>query len=136
MTSGNKALVILVVASLGLWGCTQGPGSIGGSPERMKVLEKRIARLEEDFRAAATARDQLRQKVARVESQRDQLQKERDDLQQQVVTRTNERDTVQVQYEQFRKQIRSLLGQAETAANGSAAQPVTAVNGAPNPGQS
>ena len=135
MTSGNKALVVLVVASLGLWGCTQRPGAVGGA-ERIKALEKRIARLEEDFRAAATARDQLRQKVARVESQRDRLQRECDELQQQIVTRTNERDTAQVQYEQFRKQLRSLLGQAETAANRSAAQPVTAVSAAPDPGRS
>jgi uncharacterized coiled-coil DUF342 family protein len=135
MTSGNKVLALVVVASLGLWGCAKGPAPVSATPERIKALESRIAKLEEDFRTAAAARDQLRQQLAAVNQEKAQLQKDRDDLQQQVNTRTTERDTVQAQFEQFRKGIRNLLGQADTAAAGAAGQPVTAVTAA-TPGKS
>jgi len=124
MVRAKKALILLVVSTIGLWGCARGPVSGSGSPERIRSLESKVSKLEEDFRAAAAARDQLRNQLAAVEEQRALLEKERDDLRQQVVTRTTERDSLQVQYEQFRKNLRSLLGQAETAAN-KVIQPVT-----------
>jgi chromosome segregation ATPase len=134
MSSANRVLAVMVVASLGLWGCARGPATVSATPERIKALESRIAKLEEDFRAAAAARDQLRQRLAAVDQEKAQLQKDKDDLQQQVSARTTERDSVQAQFEQFRKRIRSLLGQADTAA--ASAQPVTAVTAAATPGKS
>jgi chromosome segregation ATPase len=136
MNSANKVLAVVVVASLGLWGCAKGPAPLIATPERIKTLESRITKLEEDFRTAAAARDQLRHRLAAVEKERVKVQKERDDLQQRVSTRTTERDNVQAQFEQFRKGIRSLLGQAETAAAGAAAQPVSAVAVAGTAGKS
>jgi septal ring factor EnvC (AmiA/AmiB activator) len=122
MSRTSKALVVAIVAGFGLWGCAKGTGGA----DRTQVLEKKVAQLEEDFRAAAVARDQVRQKLtaaeehgARLEHEVAQLRlvvKERDELRRQLTTRTGERDTLQVQYDQFRRSLRDLLGQAEAAA--------------------
>jgi TolA-binding protein len=151
MSHRYKTLAILVVTSVGLWGCAQGPANGPGSVERIRALESKNAKLEDDFRAAAAARDLLKKKLTSAEEQRtqlgqqmDQLQtavKERDDLRQQVTVRTNERDTLQNQFEQLRKGIRGLLGQADTAGTPTTAgtplsQPVTSAVETPTPGKS
>jgi septal ring factor EnvC (AmiA/AmiB activator) len=138
MSRANKAVIVAVVATFGLWGCARGPSTVGAAgAERIKALEVKIAKMEEDFRAAAAARDNFRQRLAGVEQQRAALEqevaalrvtvRERDDLRKQLVVRTGERDTLQVQYDQFRKGLRDLLGQAEAAASGATTQPVTVV---------
>jgi TolA-binding protein len=125
MARANKALVVLVVAALGLWGCSQRPSPNG--LERIKALEGKISKVEDDYKAVAIARDQARKKLAEAEEQRLKLQqeleqqqqvlaKERDDLKQQLTARTTERDALQTQFEGFRKGVRSLLNQADTAA--------------------
>jgi uncharacterized coiled-coil DUF342 family protein len=135
MSSANKALfLVLVVASLGLWGCTQTPGGSSGSA-RIRDLEARNAKLEEDYQAAIQARDQTRKKLAAVEEKSNQQAKqlvqlqsitqERDELKQLVNQRSTERDTIQNQFEQFRKGIRNLLGQAEASVATPPATPVT-----------
>src|SRR5262249_31531938 len=139
MSRAKKALVVAVVAALGLWGCAKGPGNGAATAERTKMLEQKINKLEEDFRAAATAPHQVPQKPAAAEDQRARLEKEvaqlalvvkeRDDLRRQITVRTSERDAVQVQYDQFRKAIREVLGQAETAAGTSVPQPVSSAAG-------
>jgi uncharacterized coiled-coil DUF342 family protein len=128
MTRAGKALTVIVVASLGLWGCAQ--GSTGENAERVRQLENDCTRLKEDYRAVAGARDRLRQQVADLEGERDRVQKdvealrpvakERDELVQQVSARTTERDAVQGQLDQVRKGLRSLLGQTEAAIGGPA----------------
>jgi uncharacterized coiled-coil DUF342 family protein len=134
MTRANKALVVMVVAAAGLWGCAQGPAnSASASLERIKALESKCTKLEDDYRAVASARDQLRKKLTTTEEERKQLQqelnarlgvvKERDELQQQVATRTAERDALQAQFETFRKGIKNLLGQAEAVNTGATSQP-------------
>ena len=125
-----------MLASLGLYGCAKGPAEEGSNAERIRVLELRLVKAEDDFRIAAASRDQLRQKMNTLENQRVQLQNQGEQLQQQLVSRTNERDTAQVQYEQFRKEIRNLLGQAEAAANPANPAPATVAVGAPTPGKS
>jgi chromosome segregation ATPase len=133
MSRANKALVVLVVALLGLWGCAQRPGHAGA--DRLKAAEAKLAQLDEDYRVVTAARDQVRKKLADVEAQRAKLQqdmeeqqqnlgKERDDLKQQLGARTAERDAVQGQFETFRKAVRSLLNQADTAATAGPAAPV------------
>ena len=140
MTRANKALAVMIVAAFGLWGCAQGPGN--GSAERIKALETKCAKLEDDYRAVAAVRDQLRKKVTEVDelskkmrAELDLLQpltKENEEIKQQLLARTSERDSVQGQFDQFRKNIRSLLGQAETAAP----KPATpAVSAAPSAGE-
>ncbi len=132
MTPPKKALVVFVITTMGLWGCAKGPAGGSSGPERIKALESKIGKVEEDFRSAASARDQLRSKLAGVEEQRAQLHKEvqalkreREDLRNQVTTRTKEREALQVQFDQFRQGIRKLLGQAEAALGNSQEKPVT-----------
>jgi len=125
MSPANKALIVALLGTLGAWGCAKGPSS-AGSAERVKALEAKLAKLEEDFRAVALARDQVRQKLIGVEEQKNQLQKQRDELRVQITTRTGERDAVQSQYDQFRKAIKDLLGQADAGASTSPA-PINAL---------
>ncbi len=114
MSRAHKALAILVVSTLGLWGCAKGPGSSG--PERIKALEAKVSRLEGDVKLGETAREQLRKKLAAAEEHLTKLQKDRDELDKTLTARTSERDNLQSQYEQFRKSLRDLLGNAETTA--------------------
>jgi chromosome segregation ATPase len=140
MSRASKALAVLVVASLGLWGCAQGPSNGGVSLERVRALESKNAKLEDDFRAAVAVRDQLKKKVAALEDQRNQLTqqieqlavavKERDEARQLASARTNERDTLQGQIDSLRKGIRTLLGQADAAASAAPAAPATPVTSA------
>jgi septal ring factor EnvC (AmiA/AmiB activator) len=142
MTRVDKVLVVLVVASLGAWGCAQKSNNGAATVERVRALETKLAKLEDDFKASVAVRDQLRKKLTSVEEERghlaqqvEQLQavvKERDELRQQLAARTGERDAVQTQFDQFRKGIKTLLGQAEPAT----AQPVTAASEPATPGKS
>lgn len=145
MSRANKALVFLVLVVCGLWGCAQGPTNGAASQERIKALESKCTKLEDDYRAVATARDQLRKKLVAADEERTNLEREleqqtlaardRDDLRQQLSTRTSERDQLQNQFDQFRKSIRNLLGQADSAAT-SLSQPISSNGPAPTPGQS
>jgi len=106
MNCANKALlVLLVVVTLGLWGCAQGPTATAQA-ERIKSLEAKVARLEADLRTIVSVRDQLRQKLDQSEAQ---VQK----LQTTLKQRIGERDQVAAQYDTFRKSIKELLGEAE-----------------------
>jgi hypothetical protein len=135
----KKILSALMVAVVGVWGCAQGTVGSSGEAERIKALEAKNARLLDDYRAAASARDQLRQKLAATEQlfaqarqEVEQLQetvKVCDELREQLAACTCERDIVQGQFEAFRTQIRQLLGQAEAAAN----QPIRPVVAAGSP---
>jgi septal ring factor EnvC (AmiA/AmiB activator) len=134
----NKAFAILAVASLGLWGCAEGPTNRAANAERTKALEACNAKLEQDYRAAASNRDQLKKKLATAEAERvlvqqeleqlKQAAKERDQLRQEVKVRLGEREAVQNQFDQFRKGIRELLGQMDAAAAPTTGQPLTSVN--------
>ncbi|HZT80682.1 MAG TPA: hypothetical protein VFA26_10685 [Gemmataceae bacterium] len=145
MTRAKKALVILVVTIFGVWGCSQGPTHSAASLERIKALEGKCAKLEDDYRAVAAARDQLKKKLAQAESDRARAQqelnqsqavaRERDELRQQLAARTGERDAVQTQFDNFRKGIRNLLGQVE-AATPPAGQPAVSAAERPAGGQS
>lgn len=137
MTCAKRALVILLFATLGIWGCAQGPESSSKVSDQIKYLEAKTCKLEDDFRAAATARDQVRKKMAAAEEQyrqaREELEQqiqtitqERDEARKQLASRTSQLDSTVTQYEQFRKNIRELLGHAEAAANPTAPkQPTT-----------
>src|SRR5437868_13239380 len=58
MTRSHKALIVIVVATLGLWGCAQGKSKpTANSDERIKSLEARCAHLESENHTLATARD-------------------------------------------------------------------------------
>ena len=129
MTRFHKALAVMVVTALGLWGCAQGNN---GQAERLRALENKCNKLEEDYKAVAGARDTLRKKLQTVEEEQARLQqeadahkplleerqnllKEKEELTQQINTRTAERDAMQGQMEQVRKGLKNLLGQADAA---------------------
>src|SRR5712691_7290694 len=112
MTRANKALAMFTVTVFGLWGCAQGPAHGPGTAEKIKALEGKCNKLEDDYRAVASARDQLRKKLATAEEERARMQqelnlrqgvmKERDELKVQLTAAQN-------QFEQFRKSIKTLL---------------------------
>lgn len=134
MKRAGKLVTVLVVAVLGVWGCAKNPAHPNGQAERIRSLESKCAKLEEDYRAVASARDEARKKAVAAEEenkrlhkqidtqeaqlQKDQdaeklLTKERDELRQQMETRTNERDVLQFRCERLKKGLQNLLGQDE-----------------------
>ena len=131
MSRANKALVVLVVATLGLWGCAQGPGN--GSADKIKSLEDKVSKLEDDCKTVTSARDAVRKKLAALE---EEYVKKQQELDQQIAARTAERDSVQTQFEQFRKNLRTLLGQADAAAGTLAPPPAAAATAAIDPSKS
>lgn len=124
MTRYHKALGVFLVTMFGIWGCSRGPATSGGNAtnDRIKALEAKTTKLEEDLKATVAMKDQLRKKLSDSEDAQNQLQheierlntvvKERDNM---IKTRTSERDTVNTQFEGFRKNLKELLGQAEAA---------------------
>ena len=126
MTRSHKVLGFLLVALLGIYGCTRTPPV---SPGNVAALEAKVQRLEEDFRSAAAARDAFRQKLLASEEKYAAVQRhleqalatatqdrqERDAARTEAKTRATERDNLQTQYDGFRKTIRELLGQADAA---------------------
>jgi septal ring factor EnvC (AmiA/AmiB activator) len=133
MSRSRLAAGVAVLALIGLWGCSQSPTDTGSSADKLKAVESKLARLEDDFRSAASARDQMAKRLSAVEEARGALQirvdlltrqlKEKDDLIQQ---RTTERDQVTGQYKAFRDGLRELLAKAEEGAkpDGSQSAPV------------
>ncbi len=106
-------------------GLCQGPtGHSAAQAEKVRSLESKNAKLEEDYRAVATARDQARKRLGALEEERARLQKEleqakavakeRDELREQVNTRTTERDAVQARCDRLKKGLQNLLGQEDT----------------------
>jgi outer membrane murein-binding lipoprotein Lpp len=133
MSRASKTLIIMVVASMGLWGCAQGQN--GPQVEKIKTLETKCAKLEDDYKAVAEARDAAKKKLAALEEEKKILKqelehqatvmKERDDLRNQLTARTTERDALQSQFEMFKNGLKTLLGQAE-ASNPPVTQPTAA----------
>ena len=124
MTRSHKALIIVVVATLGLWGCAQGKNKPTASSD-IKSLEERCAHLESDNRSVASARDKAQKQLTEANRERVRLLQEvetlkavvqeRDDLKLQLASRTAERDAIQTHFEELRKGIRSLLGRVESS---------------------
>lgn len=125
MTRANVALMVMVVTVVGIWGCAQGPsGGSGSTSERLKALENKCAKLEDEAKANAATRDELRKKLAEAENGRSRAQRELETAQTTAKERTVERDALQGQFNELRKALRGLLTQAD-AAVGINSQPVT-----------
>src|SRR5579872_32767 len=127
MTRSNKIIFFLLVVGLALYGCAKTPSGNARSDSNSSQ-EAKAQRWEEDFRAAAAARDQYRQKLLIAEEKQTQLQKqldqertiaanERDTLKAELKIRSTERDSLQTQYDGFRKNLRDLINQAEVSMN-------------------
>lgn len=113
----NRIAAVLLIALAGVWGCSQSPNNRAALLERIKLLEDKNARIEDEIVAVANARDNVRQQLAKAEDHIQKLQavvKERDELRVQVRARVGERDQVANQYEQFRKTVREMVSQAES----------------------
>lgn len=134
MSRTQKAIGVLLVTLFGLWGCTRASSVDSVQAEKLKALEAKLARLEDEFRAVASARDQLSKKLMAAEQARTELLAEiaatNEQLRlrtQELQTRTQERDQVTDQYKAFRDQLRELLARGDEgkmSPNPSSAPPV------------
>ena len=110
-----KVLLVVGLTVFGIWGCSKS-GTAEGSPAA------RIAKLEEELKAATAARDTFRQRLAESEKRTlDELTryqsatKERDELQAKLSRKSDEYKELLAQYDGFRKNLKDLIGQAEVA---------------------
>jgi septal ring factor EnvC (AmiA/AmiB activator) len=140
MTQYQRALAVLIVSVLGIWGCAQGPAG-SAAAEKVKSLEAKLNRVEDEFRAATAARDQFQKKLSEAEilavqlrQELDAMHKERDDLRGQVKARTAERDALSQQFEVFRRSLKDLIGQTEASLAKPSQPPVTTVSQPKAPG--
>ena len=123
MSRSRHAVGVLIVSVFGLWGCSRAPSADGGSAataEKLKAVETKLARLEDDFRAAASARDQLSKKLIAAEEARVALQVQLDRTAREarakeelVQARTAERDQAAGQYKALKDELKELLTKAE-----------------------
>jgi chromosome segregation ATPase len=121
-------LVAMMFSTLGLWGCSHQKN--GAYNAKLRDLESRYAKLEEDYKSVVQTGDQLRKKVSQLETQRTDLSRkvealqaavaERDELRTQVAARTTERDNLHNQIAGFRKDLGELLGRVDSALGGAA----------------
>src|SRR5262245_24667418 len=122
-------VVVLGLCAMGVWGCgQQKTGAIGA---KVRELETRYGKLEEDFRTLQSTNDQNRKRWGLAEAQRDALEtekteltkkyedavKERDAVKAQVSLRTQERDSAQTTLMQFSKDLQALAGRVEASVN-------------------
>jgi DNA repair exonuclease SbcCD ATPase subunit len=139
MTRFSKATIVMVVTACGLWGCAQGPAGSAAREERLRALEAKCAKFEEDYRAVAAARDQAKRNVATLELEKvrfqkevaakRELEKEREELKKQLESRISERDQLQARCDRLKKGIQNLLGQDDgnsPAASGPGLTPAAA----------
>jgi hypothetical protein len=128
MTRYHKSLGVCLVAMFGMWGCAKGPVSTTSSNvnhEKIKALEVRANKLDEDLKAAVAAKDELQANLrdaAQFENELHQeiallqmVVKERDQLKAQLKTRTAERDLLHAKYDGFLKELDELTGRAKSA---------------------
>jgi chromosome segregation ATPase len=136
MTCAKKALLVVALTTLlGLWGCTQSAPPNSAST-RLRELEARNARLEDDYKAAVAARDQARKNVTVLEEQKAQLvqqvehlqrvTKECEEVRKEVARRTAQRDAMQTKLEECRNTLLSMAQQMEQAVHDNGGPPVTA----------
>ncbi len=139
--AGTAFLVVMLFSTLGLWGIAQQKN--GAYASRLRDLEARHTKLEEDQRTFAQQNDKNQRRIATLEVEkadltqsveelkvvvveRDQLKqqmivrtKERNDLKVQLGSRTQERDQMSQELKLFSQDLQSLLGRMESVlANG------------------
>jgi hypothetical protein len=142
MTRAGKIITVVLVAALGAWGCAKGPANhYAAQAERIRALESKCAKLEEDYRAVAAARDAARKRVAALEEENVRLGKvvadyqsvikERDTIRAQLDTRTSERDQFQTRCERMKKGLQNLLGQDDAMLSPGSAPVTSAAPGPP-----
>lgn len=132
-------LVVVLASATGLWGCSQ--QKTGAINAKIKELENRYDRLEEDFRTLQATNELNKKRLAQAESQRTALEQEkseltrqldgaileRENLRKQVGQRTQERDTAQANLIQFSKDLQALVGRVEAALNNTPQNPSASI---------
>ena len=119
MRSLNRTLLLFVVlTTLGMWGCSQSGGNPQATAAKLRQMESRNSKLDEDYRASIADVNALRKKLADAEKRCEQITrqnqelqnaaKERDELQQKLTQSAEERDALRVQLTAFSKDLQSL----------------------------
>ncbi|MFL5330152.1 MAG: hypothetical protein ACJ8C4_14720 [Gemmataceae bacterium] len=101
----NRAYAVITAAFVTVvaaWGCSQETAHRAALLDRIKALEAKSTRLEDDLHGVIVARDQARDKLAKAEETILKLK--------QV---SAERDQIAGQYEQFRKAVKTLVSEAD-----------------------
>lgn len=135
MNSAKKALVVvLLLVTLSFWGCAQKQTPVGSA--RVRDLETRNAKLEEDYRVAVGQRDLARKKQGSAEEENASLTQQLSQQLEQLQTATRERaelrvrvgdrDNLHAQLVQLGKELQGLAGRIDSAINNTPAPPVTA----------
>jgi len=120
---------VLALCATGLWGCGQQKAGIFSA--KIRELEIRYSKLEEDFRTLQLASEQTRKRLNAAETQRAALERdkaeltktvenvtgERETLRKQMTQRIAERDTAQANLSQFNKDLQALASRVEAAMN-------------------
>jgi chromosome segregation ATPase len=125
-------LAVLLFCSASMYGCTNQKN--GAASAKIRDMEARFTKLEEDYHAVVAASEAARKKLAQADAdraalskevdelrvvvqERDDLRKERDDLRKQLTVRTGERDNIQTQLVQFREDLQSIIGRVDGVLN-------------------
>jgi len=113
-------VALLMIGVSALWGCSK---TKIHPQARIRHLESRNRKLEEDYRATMAECVQLRKKLANSLKQSEGLDErieelqsaaeQRDQLQQQVEVCLAQRDAVQVQMKRFQRDLESLVGRVQ-----------------------
>lgn len=132
-------VLILALSALGLWGC--GQQKTGVINTKIRELETRYGKLEDDFRALNVRHEQSRKSLAESEELRSELEKqktdlsakldgvlrERENVRKQLSQRTQERDHAHANLAQFGKDLQALVGRVESVLNSEPQAPGSAI---------
>lgn len=120
--AGTAFLVIMLFSTLGLWGCAQQKN--GSYASRLRDLENRYTKLEDDYRALINLSERHQRRITQLEKERTELTakvedmqkvaEERDELQTKLTATTRQRDTLQVQLSGRTRERDELAGQLGT----------------------
>ena len=140
MRNFNPVVVaVLLLSAMGMWGCNQ--QKTGAISTKIRELETRYTKLEEDYRTLQAMGEQTRKRLTQAETQRAALEKDKIDLSKQLETattareklqkqlsqRTVERDTAQTNLMNFSKDLQTLAGRVEAALNSSPESPAATI---------
>ena len=136
MKSFNPLLVAaLLFCVMSMWGCNQ--QKTGAISTKIRDLEARYAKLEEDYQSLQASQEQTRKRLGQAEAQRATMERdnadltaqltnantERESLAKQISQRTAERDSAQNNLMQFSKDLQALAGRVESALNTNSPSP-------------
>ena len=76
LNPSNRNLLIAIAVTLGIWGCAQNPGpSPKVQAEKIKTLEERLSKMEDDHQILLSTRDQMKSRISALEEDRTALEK-------------------------------------------------------------